>query len=490
MASRILSPRLGLRGAQHIQTQIRIQCQLEPRRCLSLTARLQFASKKSPTKQSSPSSSKATSKAKTKPYQPQPTPNKSQSQPPPQSKTTNPNSSSKAESLDVLWKQRRVPLIFAGAAAFCIALYTSLLITKLTKAGDACTVHGDATPTGLPQDLTSALASPNQESLDPEKLRQTAEDFDRDLNLPERLSGVRRLRKNLAARAKGHVLEVSIGTGRNLSFYDWTDLVADYLSSPEATAERQRAHMDRLIWETSADGSSKKINSAPERKAIGSLEGEILSFTGLDISPDMLSIARSRVRENVPGLEQIMHKRRREPMPRNVSEGEGAVVVDVLDSKVRLFMGDAQSFLPPPLNTAATSTELKKYDTILQTFGLCSVADPSKLLSNMASVIKPDTGRIILLEHGRGLYDWINSKLDQFALPHFRRYGCWWNRDIEAIVRDAAKRVPGLEVVGVERPFMTHFGTTLVIELRVRSRTGEEQTTAWAQAQAQEGGGR
>lgn len=351
-----------------------------------------------------------------------------------------------------------------------MSLYMSLIITKLNKAGDACT-HEHAIPTGLPQDLTSALTSPNQGTLDPEKLRQTAEDFDRDLNLPERMTGTRRLRKKLAARAKGHVLEVSIGTGRNLSFYDWTDLVANYLSSPEALAERQRAHMDRLVWETGAD-KTQKITSNPERKTIGSLEGEILSFTGLDISPDMLSIARSRVRENIPGLEQIMHKRRREPMPREVVGGEGAVVVDVLDSKVRLFMGDAQSFLPhPPAIPTASSQEVtvKKYDTILQTFGLCSVADPSKLLSNMASVIKSDTGRIILLEHGRGWYDWINSKLDQFALPHFQRYGCWWNRDIEGIVRDAAKRVPGLEVVEVERPFMTHFGTTLVIELRVKS---------------------
>lgn len=380
-----------------------------------------------------------------------------------------------------MWKQRKIPLIFSGALVFCISLYVSLIVTKLNKAGgDACTHGGHeehAIPTGLPQDLTSALTTHK----DPEEVRQTAEDFDRDLNLPERMTGTRRLRKKLASRAKGHVLEVSIGTGRNLSYYDWTDLVAEYLSSPEALARRQRAHMERLVWETPAatGGEKKKINSAPELKQIGSLEGEILSFTGLDISPDMLGIARTRIRDNIPGLDQIMHKRRREPMPREVSEGQGAVVVDILDSKVRLFLGDAQSFLPAPppvLPSSSPSPQQvpKKYDTILQTFGLCSVADPSRLLSNMANIVQPDTGRIILLEHGRGWYDWINSKLDQFALPHFQRYGCWWNRDIEGIVREAARQVPGLEVVGVERPFFTHFGTTLMIELRVKaSQNGE-----------------
>ncbi|KAK4208096.1 hypothetical protein QBC37DRAFT_432458 [Rhypophila decipiens] len=454
MASRIFSPRLGFRGAQQMEMQI--QCRLQPRRYLSLTSRLQLASKKKSTIKSAPSSSTPPPKASPSPKD--------------FHKNTKPNSNSTSQiqTLDVLWKQRKVPLIFACALVFCMTVYTSLIITKLNKAGD-CVHEEHAIPTGLPEDIVSAVDSHK----DPEEIRKTAEDFDRDLNFPERVTGTRRLRKKLAARAKGHVLEVSIGTGRNLPFYDFTDLVREYLSSPEALAERQRKHMDRLMSASAARG--KKVNSNPEQKQIGWLDGEILSFTGLDISPDMLGIARTRIREYIPGLDKLMHKRRREPMPRDIPQGQGAPVVDILDSKVRLFMGDAQSFLPPPPPAAPTSdgqVVQQKYDTILQTFGLCSVADPAKLLSNMASVIKPDTGRIILLEHGRGWSDWINTKLDQFALPHFQRYGCWWNRDIEGVVREAASRVPGLEVVQVERPFWTHFGTTLVIELRVRGEIG------------------
>jgi methyltransferase OMS1 len=114
-----------------------------------------------------------------------------------------------------------------------------------------------------------------------------------------------------------------------------------------------------------------------------------------------------------------------------------------------------------------------KYDTIIQTFGLCSVADPAKLLANMASMVRPDTGQILLVEHGRGTSDWMNGRLDKSAGKHFRKFGCWWNRDIEKLVLDAVDEVPGLEVVRLERPLWFQAGTTLLIELKVN-------TQAWS----------
>ena len=81
--------------------------------------------------------------------------------------------------------------------------------------------------------------------------------------------------------------------------------------------------------------------------------------------------------------------------------------------------------------------------------------------------MQPDTGRIILLEHGRGDREWMNKRLDKSAPEHFAKFGCWWNRDIEQLVREAAQKVPGLEVVKLERPLWFQWGTTLLIELRV-----------------------
>lgn len=50
---------------------------------------------------------------------------------------------------------------------------------------------------------------------------------------------------------------------------------------------------------------------------------------------------------------------------------------------------------------------------------------------------------------------WLSNILDKFAAPHAAKWGCYWNRDILQIVRDA-----GLEIVE-SRTF--HFGTTYYI---------------------------
>lgn len=47
----------------------------------------------------------------------------------------------------------------------------------------------------------------------------TAATFDRDVEVTEWLMGMGRLRKRLARKASGDVLEVSAGTGRNLRYY-------------------------------------------------------------------------------------------------------------------------------------------------------------------------------------------------------------------------------------------------------------------------------
>ncbi|KAL1839388.1 hypothetical protein VTJ49DRAFT_1590 [Mycothermus thermophilus] len=293
-------------------------------------------------------------------------------------------------------------------------------------------------PTGLPPSVTTTFSPAHAEA--------EARAFDRSLRWDERLMGITDMRRDLARLVKGHVLEVAVGTGRNLEYLDWSGVVA------EAKGEKEESQ-----------ASSKK----------GGEPKTVTSYTGVDVSGPMLGVARDRVRESVPGLAKVMRKRRAEPMPRlgELPEGkEQETVVDVFDGRVRLVLGDALKGLPPPSSPSPTHNQQEeKYDTILQTFGLCSVPDPLPLLSHMASSVKPETGRILLLEHGRSAtWTWINQRLDKDAADHFSKFGCWWNRDIEGIVREAARRVPGLEVVRVERPGWFQFGTTVFVELRVR----------------------
>ncbi|KAL4100415.1 hypothetical protein PRIC1_008209 [Phytophthora ramorum] len=95
------------------------------------------------------------------------------------------------------------------------------------------------------------------------------------------------------------------------------------------------------------------------------------------------------------------------------------------------------------------------FDTVVDTFGLCSMDDSVRTLREMQRVCKPDGGRILLLEHGRSSYAWLSNILDKFADLHAQKWGCHWNRDILALVEQA-----GLEVETVHR---FHFGTTYYI---------------------------
>lgn len=278
----------------------------------------------------------------------------------------------------------------------------------------------------------------------------SALDFDRELDREEKKAGVTALRGRLVGRATGHVLEVAVGTGRNFGHYDWAALAG--VTPP---------------METKDDGKSKGKGKGEEEK-----KEPMLSFTGVDIASDMLEVAASKLKA-APLLKKA------EPSVTVLKDEKGDVAagaISFLADKIRLVKSDAQTYLPPPPPTPSppsssppTGKQDPYYDTIIQTFGLCSVTSPKTILSNLTPLLRPETGRILLLEHGRGTWGAVNWWLDRHAARHFGKYGCWWNRDLEGAVREACgERVGGrkVEVVGVERPG-GQMGTVLWIELKV-----------------------
>lgn len=98
------------------------------------------------------------------------------------------------------------------------------------------------------------------------------------------------------------------------------------------------------------------------------------------------------------------------------------------------------------------------FDTVVDTFGLCSFADPVAVLKELSRVCKAD-GKILLLEHGRSRsFEGLSSYLDKHAERHAMNWGCVWNRDIANIVESAGLHLEKLDT--------WHFGTTYYIVCR------------------------
>ena len=97
------------------------------------------------------------------------------------------------------------------------------------------------------------------------------------------------------------------------------------------------------------------------------------------------------------------------------------------------------------------------FDTVIDTFGICSFEDPQTAITQMINVCKPNK-KIILLEHGISSWKlvkwWQNRKL----LKHVYSWGCYFNRDILGYIQSR-------DDVIIDNVKRRHFGTTYIIEL-------------------------
>ncbi|ODV63892.1 putative RNA methyltransferase [Ascoidea rubescens DSM 1968] len=152
------------------------------------------------------------------------------------------------------------------------------------------------------------------------------------------------------------------------------------------------------------------------------------SITYLDSSPKMMNETNKKFREKFPFYK-----------------------------KAAFVVGRAEDLLKLAGNTAENNKIEKvsqshkvKYDTIIESFGICSHEDPVKSINNMLELLKPG-GRLVLLEHGRSTYSSLNNYLDKRAPKRLSTWGCRANLDIGAILDDS-----GVEIVEEKRH---QFGT-------------------------------
>jgi methyltransferase OMS1, mitochondrial len=281
-----------------------------------------------------------------------------------------------------------------GLAGFCIALYC----TQVYQGWKAAWKKSESLE--LQQDADVS-----------DRYDKIAEQYDDDVNWMENLMLLPNRRRQMCQMARGHVLEVSVGTGRNTRYYDLG------------------------VYGEGVAALFKQVKPKAER---------VKSLTLVDQSEKMLDFCYKRWRKLQPHFKGLV-------MFVEADAGEEGAV-------------------KPPGGSGG-------FDTIIQTFGLCSMTDPVEYMKTIGKLLKkpgPDSaegGRIFLLEHGRGHYWWINYVLDGMAKEHADRFGCWWNRDIGKIVEES-----GLKVTKLKR---YHFGTTWALELtHVESQEPQEHSAS------------
>ena len=332
-----------------------------------------------------------------------------------------------------------------------------------------------------------------------------AKDYDYEVGTSEWMMGMKSMRKRLIQQARGDVLEVSVGTGRNTPFY------AEELDRQRR--ERQKKSKGSSgVWDTAK--GIVGVGGQPDSDFGKEPEG-ITSLTFVDKSAQMIDVARRKWDEEMKYREDVAKRRgmwsaipgkpgryhdtdglnlrwivgdaeniNDIPAPSASTGGAEAASKQLtptnaddesshnlqssnsLTRKLKSFVGYS-SVSPNPQTTTFTGMSeapTGSYDTIIQTMGLCSTPDPVRLLKNLGQLCKqpssanPQGGQILLLEHGRSRYKWLDNILDNTAPGRAERYGCWYNRDIGKIVEDS-----GLEVVNVRR---YHMGTTWEYTLR------------------------
>jgi len=236
-----------------------------------------------------------------------------------------------------------------------------------------------------------------------------ASKYDEEINLSESLMLLNVCRSTLLKHATGTVLEIGSGTGRNLKYYPIKDDTSkiEKLYITDKSKEMIKQAWEK--WRELSDSSLKVVFKAADSQNL------CYNAAAADINININS-------NNVDGYD-----------------------TDSTTVKFGPQIDKLHQFPPHSM------------DTVIQTFGLCSVDDPVKVLKEMARITKPG-GKILMLEHGKGHWGFVNNILDSGVEQHFEKWGCRWNKDVLGLIKEA-----GLEV---EKVWRWHFGTTYYIIAR------------------------
>ncbi|KAF9166293.1 Methyltransferase-like protein 7B [Mortierella sp. AD011] len=219
--------------------------------------------------------------------------------------------------------------------------------------------------------------------------------YDKEVGLHEYLLGIQRRRKRLLKQAKGRVLEIASGTGRNVDYYT-------------------KGCCNEIVFSDFSDGMMEVLKQNVAKSDLGKRYD--------------YQLRRQRQLE----LERIAQQR---TAPVATGTSMSPPTPSVVETEIRF----------KSMNAAAIPYPDQSFDTVVDTFGLCSFEEPVQVLKEMKRVLRPG-GKLLLLEHGNSHWGFMQDMQAKQLDRHVHKYGCYWNREIEQLVEEA-----GLKVVEKER---------------------------------------
>ncbi|KAF9115616.1 Methyltransferase-like protein 7B [Mortierella sp. AM989] len=264
--------------------------------------------------------------------------------------------------------------------------------------------------TFLPSSSSSTSDPDNPDRFPTESTRRSTFDtlapgYDKEVGMHEYLLGIQRRRKRLLKQAKGRVLEIASGTGRNVDYYT-------------------KGCCNEIIFSDFSEGMMQVLKQNVAKSDLGKRYDYQLR------------------RQQQLELERIAHSKSQQQQAPAVAIEKQDVVTAAMPSAQNVVETEIRF---KSMNAAAIPYPDQSFDTVVDTFGLCSFEDPVQVLKEMKRVLRPG-GKLLLLEHGNSHWGFMQDMQAKQLDRHVHKYGCYWNREIEQLVEEA-----GLKVVEKER---------------------------------------
>lgn len=250
--------------------------------------------------------------------------------------------------------------------------------------------------------------------IDPKAFDRLAPTYDSAIESTEASSGLNEIRAKFVFKAKGRVLEIALGTGRNFEYYD-PESVREIVAV-DRSKEMVRVAMKKL---EAVGGRKFKIESWDEVEGMGKVAmGELGVKEPKDVSEQ--SKAMTKLQGVVAKSEDLGNKHE--------------AMDELSRPTIKVEFKVAEAFALPYPNDY--------FDTVVDTFGICSMEAPEACLQEIRRVLKKTSGEALFLEHGRVkesgfIGSLLNFWLDLRAPAHAEKWGCAWNRDVLGFVKQA-----------------------------------------------------